>query len=76
MGKVNKRTRDAITGRFVPDGEEDKRPDTTMREVIDSPANRRGKIARKVVRDATTGRFLPRRAVSERPGTTIEQTIY
>ena len=76
MGKVNKRTRDAGTGRFVPDGEEDKRPDTTMREVIDSPASRRGKIARKVVRDATTGRFLPRRAASKRPGTTIGQTIY
>ena len=76
MGKVNKRTRDAGTGRFVPDGEEDKRPDTTMREVTDSPASRRGKIARTVIRDTVTGQFLPRRAASKRPDTTIEQTIY
>ena len=76
MGKVNKRTRDAVTGQFVPDGEEDKRPDTTMREVIDSPASRRGKIARKVVRDAKTGQFLPSGAEHDWPDTTVVQTIY
>lgn len=76
MSKVNKRTRDAMTGRFVNDGEEDKRPNTTMREIIDFPASRRGKIARKVVRDAARGKFLPRGAECECPDTTIVQTIY
>ena len=76
MGKVNKRTRDAGTGRFMLDASEKRRPSTTVREVIDSPASRRGKIARTIVRDATTGQFLPSGAELERPDTTIVQTIY
>ena len=75
MGKTNKRTRDTRTGRFVLDGAETRRPNTTVREVIDPPSIRRGKVARRVVRDATTGQFLPSGAELERPDTTIVQTI-
>jgi hypothetical protein len=32
--KTRKETRDAGTGRFVPDGTEKRRPDTTVRETI------------------------------------------
>ena len=34
MAKQSKRTRDARTGQFVPDGTEQKRPATTVRETV------------------------------------------
>ena len=38
--RIIKRTRDAITGRFVPDGTEKRRPKTTVRESIKIPPRR------------------------------------
>ncbi|MDE3269836.1 MAG: hypothetical protein OYH77_06095 [Pseudomonadota bacterium] len=58
------------------DGTEDGSPNTTIREVIDSPASRKGKIARQVVRDTITGQFLPNKAAGDNPNTTVVQTIY
>lgn len=76
MNKTNKRTRSAVTGRFMQDGSETRLPRRTIREVIDSPKSRAGKVARKVVRDAITGQFLPSEMANNSPDTTIVQTIY
>lgn len=38
---TTKRTRDAGTGRFVPDGTEKRRPKTTVRETIKLPAKKK-----------------------------------
>ena len=40
--RVIKRTRDAITGRFLPDGTEKRRPKTTVRETIKVPLQKDG----------------------------------
>ena len=42
MAKQSKRTRDARTGRFVPDGTEKRRPAKTVRETLKvGPTKRR-----------------------------------
>ena len=43
MSKKSKRTRDARTGQFVPDGTEKRRPSTTVRETIKTGPKKRRK---------------------------------